>query len=158
MITNPLGAHVTVTDYSTAVGYTDDGQLIHHPALQTEFRANAAVTKGDFVEFVAATSSVPLSVTPMPSTGAEEKLFAGVALADAAAGDAVRVALPGSVAPARVDTSAAAENVCKIPDTTAGVSATSAVALAATDVVGDVLGVCLSADASGVALVKIAQF
>lgn len=57
-------------------------------------RANAAITRGQALMFVAATATVPLSVTPY-TAAADEQIFAGCAAANADAGDNVLVIREG---------------------------------------------------------------
>lgn len=59
--------------------------------------ANAAITAGQSVAWMAVTSSVKLQVEPWDVSDANPLVFAGVALEDAAAGEIVQVARIGWV-------------------------------------------------------------
>lgn len=84
-ITNPNGALNTVSDYRTGQDSTG-ADLMTGQGDVYSIRANAAITRGQALMFVAPTASVPLSVTPF-TAAADEQIFAGVALAATDAGD-----------------------------------------------------------------------
>jgi hypothetical protein len=140
-ITNPLGAHQTVTDFTT--GVDRDGQLIHYSFNSVPIRANAAIGKGEVLSWVAPTTTVPLSVTPM-AAATVGSLFAGVAAKAAAAGAVVEVILPHSVALVDCGASTIAAGTVIVKPTTTGKALNSA-ALDATTIAGTVIGVALGA-------------
>lgn len=90
-IENPTSGYALTSDFTT--GRADNGIEHNYGKTVREYRANAAVTKGQIVNFVAPTTANPLSVTP---ASAVSTLTAGVAETSAAAGDLVRVCTEGS--------------------------------------------------------------
>lgn len=120
LITNPTGAFRTGVD--DFLEPTDsNGALVQYGVGEIwNLRANAAIDKGEALMLVAPTSTVPLSVTPMTTTG-DAELFAGAAATDAAEGDIVQVIRKG-FAIVKFDTSdtAAFGSVLTAPDATTG--------------------------------------
>lgn len=151
-ITNPLGAYKTTTDYTT--GVTSDGELHSYGQRVYPFRANAAVAKGEVLMWVAPTTTVPLSVTPMTVAGADN-LFAGVALEAAASGAAVNVCMDGVCLVDVAAETAAAGSLLTCPATTTG-KAEIGTTFDATLVVGTIIGTALGAkDSNNLALAVI---
>jgi hypothetical protein len=148
-ITTPLGGFRSTSDFID--GMTADAEASMYYQEVWEFRANAAITQGEALMFVAPTATVPVSVTPMTAaiTGSDPWAFAGAALNAAAAGETVRVLRRG-IARVRIDAAdtAAALSVLLAPDTTTGRFAVKTDPVAADVVVGMVLGI---EDASGTA-------
>lgn len=147
-VTNPFGALRKVSDFTTLK--SDDGDAIGPGQSRTVIvRANAAVGKGEVVNWVIPTTTVPLSVTPM-ATGTVGSLFAGVALAAAASGEDVQICTYGfCFADFGAGTPAFGSVVAK--PTTTGKALVSA-ALDATTIVGTIIGVALAAkDANNLA-------
>jgi hypothetical protein len=142
-ISNPFGAHVPVTTFAS--GVDADGQPFYQPSAIQEYRANAAVARGDVVQWVAATASVPLSVAAM-ATASSALIFAGVALNSAATGETVQVAQHGHVLVRTGDITTALGEYLLKPSTTAGVGVTSNTAIDATTVAGSILGVVVGND------------
>lgn len=149
-ITNPLGAWQNVTDFTTFSdgSSTTLGRLLDYPRRVDHFRANAAITQYDWVMFVAATTTVSESVTPMTGTTLTVSLTTiGVALETAAAGDLVPVCTSGIVlcnigtgAPARGDVAVrngSAAGACAV---------VASAAWDATQIAGVGLGVFLTAE------------
>lgn len=141
-ITNPTGAHKTVTDFR--LFKSADGEDVSLPSAQAEpFRANAAILRGEVLMWVVPTASVPLSVTPMTAAAADN-LFAGIALEAAAAGEQVFVCTKGGCF---VDVGAetpAFGNPITSPATTTGKAEIGAT-FDATLVVGSFIGTALGA-------------
>lgn len=102
-ITAPKGGYSKISDFTT---YLDaDGHRIPYAGNIEFFRCNAAVSKFDVVGFVIATTSVPLSVTPIVVATATAPLtMTGVAQKAGAVGDIIPVMTTG-VTLAHVDTS-----------------------------------------------------
>lgn len=120
---NPSGAFKSVSDFTNPV--TPNGELVTPEFVTADYRANAAVAKGDALMWVAPTTTVPLSVTPMTSAGADY-LFAGVATEAAAAGEYLRVGIQGHFQINVGSTTPAAGNYVIVPDATTGVFGTDA--------------------------------
>lgn len=141
VITNPLSAYRTVTDYRT--GTDAAGGDLEYPREIQQWRANATITKGQALMMVAPTATVPPSVTPMTAAiGASDAwLFVGAAMEDAAAGDTVAVLVRGYgvVKTETADTPAFANALC-VPDTTTGAFAVPADSATGQAQVGYVLG------------------
>lgn len=118
-LSNPNAAHRTVTTFLS--GRDADGIPLNYPQHQIEsWRANAAVSRGQALNFVAPTATVPISVTPMAAATADH-LFAGAALEDAAVGEMVAVCASGfcEILHDAADTAAFGDPIT-IPDTTTG--------------------------------------
>jgi hypothetical protein len=147
LISNPLGAHRTVT---TFVANADSrGEALIQPEVTRELRAAAAVTVGQVLQYTAPTATVPLSVEPM-ATASAAVFFAGVALNNAAAGEMVHLVPPGGgIVRVRTGdvTTQLGDRLVK-PGSTAGVGTIvdQSGALAATDVIGTVLGIVVGND------------
>lgn len=147
-ITNPLAAHQDVTSFIT--GRTSQGELLSWGQEVREFRADAAIAKGEVVAWVAPTATVPLSVTPM-TVAAADILFAGVAQEAAAVGAPCTIVTEGF---ALVDVgaeTAAFGSLLTCPGTTTGKAEIGAVIDATTIVysimaIGVALGVKDSAN------------
>lgn len=142
-ITNPLGAGKQVSDFRT---FKDSaGETVGAPLSVTDqARANATIAAGEVLMFVAATATVPQSVTPMTAAGADN-LFAGVAVKAATAGNVVTFVVRGF---AFVDVAAettAFGTTLEAPATTTGKAEVAAAEPTATTIVGTVIGVALAA-------------
>lgn len=141
-IINPAGAY---RGANFLTGRGDDGLPLALPQAEVEsWRANAAVLRGQALNWVAPTATVPLSVTPMAAATADH-LFAGAALEDAAIGEQVQVCAAG-FCEVLIDTSdtAAFGGVIGIPDATTGRFSTAA---AEVDEVASV-GICLGTESA----------
>lgn len=104
LLTEPFGpTHDVVSDFTL---YKDSaGHEIRYPARYEVYRASAAIAKYAPVEFVAATTTAPLSVRKLTVAGAFAALiFAGVAQHAVAAGALVKICVTG-VTLIQVDTS-----------------------------------------------------
>ena len=111
ILTNPLAAAQSVSDYTT---YVDaDGLPINYDQEVETVRANAAVAAGDVVRFVAATTTVPLSVTPveLDATVVNAQAIYGVAVSAAAAGSLCQVITKGPALVNIATTAAISSNV-----------------------------------------------
>lgn len=123
MITNPSAAHRLVDDYST--GLDNDGGFLYAGEQTTdEAVAGAAILEGQALMYTAPTTTATLTVEPMTAavTGADSWRFAGVALADCAAGQVVQMCKAGPCI-ALFDsaaTPAAAYDLVAAPGTTTG--------------------------------------
>lgn len=117
-LANPTGANKTVPDFT--LGVDNAGELVTPEVASVPYRANAAVTKGQALMFVAPTTTVPISVTPMTAAGATW-LYAGVALNAAAAGGIVQVVTEGHCLINVGAGTAAAASYALVPETTTGV-------------------------------------
>jgi hypothetical protein len=142
-ISNPFGAHRRVTTF--VAGQDAEGEPFYQPNIIQEYRANASVTRGQLVQWVAPTATVPLSVTPM-ATASSALIFAGVALNDATAGETVQVAQHGHVLVNTGDITTSLGEYLVKPATTAGVGTVSSTAIDATTVVGSTLGIVVGND------------
>lgn len=140
-LTNPFGAHKTVTDYRT--GRTADGEELAYGNIRNIYRADAAIAKGEVVMWVAPTATVPLSVTPMTAAAANN-LFAGIAQNAAAAGARVTVVENGHCLVDVAAETAAFGSVVTAPATTTGKAEIGAT-FDATLVVGSYIGTALGA-------------
>lgn len=143
-ITNPSGAHKTVTDFVTYKAA--DGSDLQYGQTVEEFVASDAILANDWVAFVAAATAAPLKVEKLDVSDAQAaNLCAGVALEGAAAGEIVRVCREGITLCNIGDTGAIAAGDVAIKHATAdgcsGVTAFAAVD--ATTILGTVLGVYL---------------
>lgn len=121
VIANPRGIYLDVDDFTT--GRDSAGIPIPLPKRVERYRANADVSKGTALMFVAPTTTVPLSVTAMTTAvGASDPWrFAGVALADADAGYEVDVCVEGFCEVLFDSAStAAAYSLLQLPATTDG--------------------------------------
>lgn len=136
MITNPLAAHREVTDYTTGID-SEGGELDYGNIVRT-FRADAAIARGEVVNWVAPTTTAPLSVTPMAAATADN-LKAGVALEAAAAGEQVDICVNGYCFVDVAAETAAFGSVLTVPGTTTGKGEIGAVA-AFDNVIGITLG------------------
>lgn len=137
-LVNPAGAFTTVTTFVSGV----DANGIEVPYGRTErvYRANAAITVGQVLAFVAPTATVPVSVTPFV-IAADFRLFAGVALEAAAAGAFVRVCTEGHCLVFANAQTVAALDAVFTPAANTGEASFSATDPTATTIVGNVLGV-----------------
>jgi hypothetical protein len=142
-IQNPFGAHRQVTTFASGVDVL--GEPFHAPAVTQEYRANAAITLGQVVEFVYGTATVPLSVQPM-ATASSQMRFAGVALNAAAAGEVVQVCTHGHCLVNVGATATAIDSYLLKPATTAGVGTVASTAVDATTVTGTILGTFVGAN------------
>lgn len=142
-LTNPFGAHKTVTDFRT---FKDaSGEDVALPASVVEvFRANAAIAKGEVVMWVVPTATVPLSVTPMTAAAADN-LFAGVATAAVAAGGQAAIVRRGGCFVDVAAETTAFGTTLEAPGTTTGKAEVAAAEPTATTVVGTVIGLALAA-------------
>lgn len=140
-LTSPLGAFTPVTTYVS--GVDREGSFIEYGTRWYLYRANAAITRGAGLMWVAATATTPLSVAHM-TTAASMRLFAGVALeAASAAGKIIRVAVGGHcLVNMNAQTSQFGEYLV-VPATNAGELTRAATALDATTVAGSVVGTVL---------------
>ena len=143
LIKNSLGAFRTVTTF--VAGQDAFGEPLHQPSVVQEYRANAAVTRGQCVQWVAPTASQIISVEPM-ATASAALIFAGVALNDAAAGEVVQVAQQGHVLVNTGDVTTSLGQYLIKPGTTAGVGTLSSTAIDATTVAGTILGIVVGND------------
>jgi hypothetical protein len=91
-LTNPAGLYKQTTDFRT--GKTATGESHAYGNIVLPFRANAAVTKGQALTFVAPTQTVPMSVKPRVNADLSP-LFAGIATETKAAGEVVQVCVWG---------------------------------------------------------------
>lgn len=137
LISNAYGAFRKVTSFLN--GKDDGGEPFFQPTAITQYRASAAVSAGDVLEFVIATASVPLSVQKMVTTTSQLK-FAGVALNNAAAGENVLVAQHGYVM-VNFGATTTSFNYLLKPATTNGVGTEGSAAPDATTVAGTILGI-----------------
>lgn len=137
-IPNPLGAFKTVPDFT--LGVSDAGELITPEIEVVQYRANAAITKGQALMFVAPTTTVPLSVTPMTAAAAD-RLHAGAAMHAASAGQLVGVAINGHCMVNVGAGTAAAASYVLVPATTTGVYDVDAAVTATKTIVGIFWGV-----------------
>lgn len=142
-ITNPTGALSAVSDYRT--GVADNGGEIPYGKTTRRFRANATITRGQCLKWVAPTQTVPLSVTP--TVGSEVGGFAGVAATSGSAGDVVTVVVEG-YAFAKVGTAATSGGAATLTGSTTGGAATDVTPAAAT-VAGTIVGTWLAAGTTG---------
>lgn len=142
-INNPFGAHRPVTTF--VAGQDANGEPFHLPNSVQEYRANAAIQRGEIVQWVAPSASAPLSVTPM-ATASSQLIFAGVALNDAQTGETVQVAQHGHALVRTGDVTTALGEYLLKPSTTAGVGVTASTAVDATTVAGTILGIVVGND------------
>lgn len=148
-ITNPKGAFVTVSDYTTYVDAT--GNPVPYYQEVCQLRANEAITVNQLVGLVAATASVPLSVEPLDVSDAFASLVCiGVALEAASTGDLVSVCIRGPVLVNIDDTGTCTLGDVVIKHATtdgaAGNGGTLGGTWDAADVAGTALGVYLGAE------------
>ena len=148
-ITNPaLLLGTSFTDLRT--GRTDNGQLVPYGGIVLPFRANAAIVAGQALTFVVPTTGVngtglPLSVKPWAITD-PLWLFAGIAVSPAATGVLVPVCILGHcLALVNVATTVTIGDRIVTEPTNAGVVTSTAVAVAATDLNDNSLGIALGA-------------
>ena len=86
-ITNPNAALRTLPAAGFVNGQDSSGaDLDVGVGISYTIRANAAITRGQALMWVAPTATVPLSVTPF-TAAADEQIFAGCAFDNTAAGD-----------------------------------------------------------------------
>jgi hypothetical protein len=142
-IQNPFGAHRQVTTFAS--GVDSFGEPFHTASTVQEYRCNATITRGQVVEYVYGTASVPLSVQPM-ATASSHVRFAGVALNDAVAGEVVQVCTHGHCLVNVGANATAIDSYFVKPATTAGVATTGSSAPDATTVTGTILGVFVGAN------------
>lgn len=95
IITTPKGpTYQTVTTWTTYKD--DDGREIEYGKTCRPYRANETITKGQFVAFVAATATVPLSVEVLDVSDAIANFVCcGVAQEAGVAGDIISVCIEG---------------------------------------------------------------
>lgn len=155
VITNTRQIYRDVDDFTTM--QDAGGADLSFPQETETWRANAAISKGEILMFVAATTTVPLSVTPMTAAigTSDPWLYAGFAADDASAGGDVNVVVGGYVHALLEDADAggAFANSVQVPDTTTGRAATGTAASL------PVVGVQLSDEigTTNFALVKLFQ-
>lgn len=155
-ISNPGGAHKVVSDYRLLVD-ANTGELLAGGQRVSDCRCSVAIAKGEVLEWVVPTVSVPLSVQQM-ATASVGNLFAGVALKAGAAGQFIPVCHEGIAQVDVAATTPAFGTVLVKPGTTAGKGSTSA-ALDATTVTGTVIATALGAkDANNLAPAFVKQF
>jgi len=146
-LTNPRGLHKSVSDFRD--GKTASGELLSYGGVYEQFRANAAISKGQALSFVVPTSTVPLSVKP-EATADELWYFAGYAMTDAAAGAQVTVCQHGTCEVLVYDTTVVTIGDRVIKDgTNAAYGAQSATAIGTSDLPGNSRGQYLKAKATG---------
>lgn len=145
-ITNPTGTYVKVTDFTTGLDASGFEIVVGKDEVYT-VRANAAITAGQALSWVAPTTTVPVSATPMAAATAVQN-FAGVALESAAIGEQVAIQRRG-FAVVLIDGTVADGGFLLAPATTTGTFTGSATAGAG----AKVLGVNKAAAASGKAFV-----
>lgn len=139
-IENPNAALRTVLDYRT--GVSAEGEAIAYGGLFLPFRANAAVSRGALVAFVVPTQTVPLSVKERV-VGDLTSMTVGVAVETAtAAGQVILVCLLGGCL-VNVGAAVVAAGEYGVHSGTAGLVASSAAAIDATIINGNILGVFL---------------
>lgn len=155
VLNNPLGANRTVTTFVS--GKDADGIDLYAPTETEAYRANATITKGQALSFVVPTATVPVSVTPM-AAATDDRMYVGVALDGAAAGDTVLVATRGLCLVKVVDDTPAAGDHLGLPDTTTGSFETTATDPDATAIVGKQAGVVLGTkDSNNLCLAYLRQ-
>ena len=135
-ITNPLGYHRTVSDFTT--GVDAQGEEIAYGSIVRHYRANVAIAQGEVVTFTVATATVPLSLV-LATAGSSIKM---VALEAAAAGEQCAVVVEGH---ARVLCTATAVTFGDSLIVSATAGSAAAAAEDATTVVGTVLGIAVGA-------------
>jgi len=146
-LTNPFSRFKSVSDYRD--GKTASGELLSYGGTYEQFRANAAISKGQALSFVVPTSTVPLSVKP-EATADELWYFAGYAMTDAAAGAQVTVCQHGTCEVLVYNTTTVTIGDRVIKDgTNAAYGAQSATAIGTSDLPGNSRGQYLKAKASG---------
>jgi hypothetical protein len=143
LISNPFGAHRTVTTF--VAGQDRDGEQLFQPTPVTEYRAAAAILRGQVCEWVAPTATVPLSAQPM-ATASSNLLYAGVALDNAEVGEVVKLVTHGHAIVRTGDVTTALGQYLVKPGTTAGLGTVSATAIDAATVSGTILGVVVGND------------
>lgn len=117
-ISNPAGAFAKTTTFVS--GVDDEFQQHEYGCFYLTFRANAAISRGHGLSWVAPTATVPVSVTPFAVAGTDTD-FAGVALDRAtAAGQYVRVCVLGFCLVYAAALTFAAGEILVNPTTTAG--------------------------------------
>lgn len=139
-LANSFGAFGTVSDFRT--GKYSNGAALGYDQDFENWRANATITKGQALMLVAATATVPVSVTPMTAAG-DKRLFVGVANENASAGQSVQVVTKGFALINVGSGTPSALDLFVLPATTTGVFDTSSTDPDATTVVGTVGGVVL---------------
>lgn len=138
---NPKAAFQTVTSFVT--GRTADGEPLAYGSHEVELRADATITRGAVLMFVAPTATVPLSVTPM-TVAAADNLFAGIAYEAGVAGDIIRVVTYGHAIVDVAAETAAFGSLLTAPATTTGkaeIGATEDATLVVSSVIGIALGI-----------------
>lgn len=123
ILENPSGAFKTVADFTLGLDATG-AEVVPELRIAT-YRANATITQGQALNFVAPTTTVPISVTPM-AVATEGRMFCGAAYEAAAAGAFVRVVIEGHCLINAGATTPAAGNFAILPDATTGVFGTDA--------------------------------
>ena len=96
ILTNPNGAHRTVSDFRE--GVDDAGNEIVYGNQEVEsWQAGGTILKGQALMLVAPTETAPPTVVPMTAavTGADSWRFVGAALEAATSGEQVRVCKKG---------------------------------------------------------------
>lgn len=124
-----LGQYQKISDFRT--GADENGAWIETRRITIPVRANADITRGQALMWVAPSQTVPVSVTPM-TTGVPAQRFAGVAADTVKAGDVLEVVVFG-LCLALLDASdtPAEYNLLFVPDATTGRLATAATGTAA---------------------------
>lgn len=138
MLSNPRGALRNVSDYR--LGVADDGDILHAPSDVQSYPAALAVSAGAIVAFRTPTATQELRVGPMISVD-DDRLFAGVAVNSAPAGEIVQVVRFGHALALVEGTPAFGDRFFK--PTTAGVANSETTDPDATDVIGAGYGVVL---------------
>lgn len=154
-VTNPQGANLTVSDFKLFRDASSQDLELGKGETYTA-RANATILKGQALEHVVPTTTVPYSVQPMQLASGVH-LYAGCALNSATAGQDVNFARRGYMMAFTddADTPAFGQVLLK-PSATIGQYRTAAAA--ATSTGQAILGVVLGAEQDGVALRKSPVF
>jgi hypothetical protein len=94
IISNPNGAHLTVTDFATGLDAVGN-ELVFSNQKINSYAAGSAIVKGQALMAVAPTATAGLTVIPMTAAvgapNADVWRFVGVALEAGAANDQIRV-------------------------------------------------------------------
>ena len=127
-----------------AAGFDSNGNIIDYPHEVLQFRAAEAVSAGNVLEYVAPTSTAPLSVQ-LQNTTSDNGFCAGVAQHDAAAGDWVSVAVSGVVY-CRATASVAAGDLVAVDSTQGEVTTEATNVTYPSGTAGSVVGVAIDDD------------
>lgn len=144
-LVNPRAAFTTVTTFVS--GLDANGVEIPYGRMERSYRADATITVGQALMWVAPTATVPISVTPM-TVAADPRAFAGIALEGASAGGTIRVCTEGHCRIFANAQTVAANDVILVPGTNTGEASFSSTDPTATTVVGTVLGVAFGVKGS----------